>query len=1111
MNFLTIASINVNGTAEIQKQKQVCDYLNDTRADLILVQECHVEKFNFWPSDQQFVSFGSNRSRGCAILIKNRDIVLSDKLADNEGRLCSGSFSFSGTRYRITCVYAPNAPRARIDFFSSQLIGHLSVTQTNIIAGDFNCVSSLQLDHTTISTFTPVLTGTDELVTVCSAFQCYDLFRALCPERKLFTWHSQDGKIASRIDRFYVPDCLSQKYYQKPFPYSDHHMIFAELKPIAPFLVGPSYWKCNTSIFSNDDFRLAYTSHFLQWEELQPLFTDLLDWWEAVKLFTKTFVIQWCTIQGSLKQANIRELENSLSQCDPLSEPQRYNELKNQIRIAREENLASIKIRAKAECLEADEKVTAYFFKRFKDRDTARTITSAVDEHGVCFTDIENIKRVYHDYYSKLYSREDNVNLGFQEFFLSLLPDQNLKEPAQPSDSLSFTESEVKTAIKAMSNGKSPGSDGLPAEYYKCFSSLLAPVLTELYNQIASSGTLPNSMSLGLTTLLPKSGDPSLPANKRPISLLNTDYKILAKVINSMIAPVLSDFVFPTQTCSVRGRTINDNTILLRDLIFHASTMPEAVRPCFVSLDQRKAFDMVDHGFLFLSLSKAGVAKQLISLVRVMYGGARTQCLVNGFRTNDIFLHRGVRQGCPLSPTLYVIYVECLIRAVIENDRLSGITMPGLTSPVKALAYADDILVVCHHSQVAYLFSLTDRFTEATGSMINANKTRVLAWPASRLSVNPDWLVDQIKVCGVYYSLLPSTDIKNNWDKIFRKAKSKLDSLSSRRLSLAGKVVLINTLIFPMFHHVAMVYPPHKPTIKALMVEVFRFIWAPAVRQSVRQQYFFLPKSKGGWGLTSFELKARAMFLHSNIHVPVMKPAAHPRMGIFRFAFGRVARRMWPEVWQNTEPHSFSVPGPFYKPLKTLFDEASSLLDPASAATVEALYNGLLPESSPVPVKPMLPAYFVPEAVWSFVFSRRLGGYLNDFVWRIASGALKTGQVIARYNIPGSRVNCVFCGPPPTLETAVHLFVECPGLSAERNKLVAILRARGQNIAQDTSCLFGGGITEAASHYLLAKFYNIVWSARNKVLFGNETASSARHYIQALLSHEVSFVASFSF
>jgi len=119
--------------------------------------------------------------------------------------------------------------------------------------------------------------------------------------------------------------------------------------------------------------------------------------------------------------------------------------------------------------------------------------------------------------------------------------------------------------------------------------------------------------------------------------------------------------------------------------------------------------------------------------------------------------------------------------------------------------------------------------------------------------------------------------------------------------------------------------------------------------------------------------------------------------------------------------------------------------------------------------------------------------------------------VIARYNIPGSRVNCVFCGPPPTLETAVHLFVECPGLSAERNKFVAILRARGQNITRDTSCLFGGGITEAASHYLLAKFYNIVWSARNGVLFGNDTASSTGHYIQALLSHAVSFVASFSF
>jgi len=296
---------------------------------------------------------------------------------------------------------------------------------------------------------------------------------------------------------------------------------------------------------------------------------------------------------------------------------------------------------------------------------------------------------------------------------------------------------------------------------------------------------------------------------------------------------------------------------------------------------------MVDHGFLFLSLSQTSIAKEFISLV----SGARMQCLVNGVLTDDIFLHRGVRQGCLLSPNLYVIYVESLIRVVMENDRLSGIAMPSLTSPVKALAYADDILVVCHHSQMASLLSLTARFTEATGSMMNVDKTIVLAWPASRLSINPDWLVDQIKVCGVYYSLLPGTDIKYNWNKILRKAKSKLDSLSSRHLSLAGKVILINTLIFPMFHHVVMVYPPHKPTIKALMVEGFRFILAPAVRQSVRQQHFFLPKSKGGRCLTSFELKTRALFLFSNIHIPVMKPAAHPRMGIFRFAFGRVARR----------------------------------------------------------------------------------------------------------------------------------------------------------------------------------------------------------------------------
>ena len=159
----------------------------------------------------------------------------------------------------------------------------------------------------------------------------------------------------------------------------------------------------------------------------------------------------------------------------------------------------------------------------------------------------------------------------------------------------------------------------------------------------------------------------------------------------------------------------------------------------------------------------------------------------------------------PLVTYLYVIYVESLIRVVMENDRLSGITMPDLTSPVKALAYADSILVVFHHSQMASLFSLTAQFTEATGSVINVDKTNVLAWPASRQKLDPNWVVDQLKVCGIYSCLWPMTDSAYNWDKIFRRPKEKLPSLAERKQSITGKIIMINAVTFPMFHHIAAV------------------------------------------------------------------------------------------------------------------------------------------------------------------------------------------------------------------------------------------------------------------------------------------------------------------
>ena len=219
-----------------------------------------------------------------------------------------------------------------------------------------------------------------------------------------------------------------------------------------------------------------------------------------------------------------------------------------------------------------------------------------------------------------------------------------------------LTVGELWISVSGMKNGKSPGSDGLPREFYQNFWSVLGPDLRDVFDAAFQNGMLSPSQSTGVITLLPKSGDPLDPGNKRPITLLNVDYKILAKTMCNRLATVMPDLVGPLQTCAVRGHSIQQNLWLLRDLI--SFVMDRDVPCALLSLDQEKAFDMVDHGFMFKVLSTFGLNTCFIKWIKLLYTDVSSFVTVNGFPSDPFSIQRGVRQGCPLSPLLYVLVSE---------------------------------------------------------------------------------------------------------------------------------------------------------------------------------------------------------------------------------------------------------------------------------------------------------------------------------------------------------------------------------------------------------------------------------------------------------------------
>ncbi|CAM2097021.1 unnamed protein product [Caretta caretta] len=191
-------------------------------------------------------------------------------------------------------------------------------------------------------------------------------------------------------------------------------------------------------------------------------------------------------------------------------------------------------------------------------------------------------------------------------------------------------------------------------------------------------------------TLLPKKGDLCDLRNWRPVSLLSTDYKIEAKAISLQLGSMMADVIHPDQTYTVPGRSIFDNLFLVRDLLEfgHRDSLSFAL----LSLDQEKAFNRVDHGYLLGTLQAFGFGHQFVSFLQVLYASAECLVRLNWTLTQLVSFRQGVQQGYPLSGQLYALVIEpflCLL-----HRSLTGLVLREPELRLVLSAYADDVILV---------------------------------------------------------------------------------------------------------------------------------------------------------------------------------------------------------------------------------------------------------------------------------------------------------------------------------------------------------------------------------------------------------------------------------
>ena len=308
------------------------------------------------------------------------------------------------------------------------------------------------------------------------------------------------------------------------------------------------------------------------------------------------------------------------------------------------------------------------------------------------------------------------LNQGYM--FASLAPQSH----AKIHNNLLQTEDELFDAIMTLKAGKCCGGDGLPVEFYKLFFKKIKTPLLRMYYFALKNQKLPLSTRRGLMTLLPKPNkNPKFLANKRPLTLLNTDYKVLAKALDNRLKTIIHKIVNVDQTGFVPGRNIAVNIRKLLDVMeyCHNSSTPAVI----LSIDMEKFFDRVEYHAIFNSLRLFNFGEGFISWVALFFNDFQVCTQNYGFQSEWWSKTRSVNQGCPISPTLYLLNGELMAWKLKTHPGIKGIRIGDTKLLISQFADDTDLYLPFDKTVLNNVIQVLSDIENSIGLKVSYDKT----------------------------------------------------------------------------------------------------------------------------------------------------------------------------------------------------------------------------------------------------------------------------------------------------------------------------------------------------------------------------------------------------
>lgn len=864
-------SWNIKGINGPVKRARIFAHLKHLNTDIAFLQETHltmkdqVRLKKSWVG-QVFHSKFNSKTRGTAILIhKKIQFKAVDVISDPQGRYIMVSGSLSHTPVLLANIYAPNwDDKGFIDRIISSLPNLTS--HRLILGGDMNCVMDPTLDRSSSKQRPP-----SRMAKALSMFMkqvgCIDPWRFLYPTSKEYSFFSHVHQTYSRIDYFFIdgpllPSVKNVEY--SAIVESDHAPLILDLS-FALFHNTRSPWRLNSTLLGDECFcKMVSTAidNYIETNKTDSISPKLL--WETLKAVIRGEIISYCSLQNKLRRQKQEQLIQSILELDrkysTSPSPELYKErlgLQSQYDLISTSRTEQLLLRSRGYMYEHGEKAGRLLAHQLKCKSASQHISQIRTPNRNLTVIPAEINKTFETFYSDLYSSESPKDNTDMLKFLNDLEFPTISHTQKGELDEPLLLQEIIDSIRSVQSGKAPGPDGYPGEFYKKFSDKLAPLLLDMFNEALDRGSLPQTLTEASITLLLKPGkDASDCGSYRPISLLNADYKILAKALSSRLEPVMPDIISPDQTGFIRNRHSFANVRRLLDVMYSPASVevPEVV----ISLDAEKAFDRVEWGYLSEVLKKFGFGPKFVSWIMLLYSSPKASVMTNKMRSQYFALSRGARQGCPASPLLFALAIEPISIFLKASPHIQGIHRWGTEHRLSL--YADDMLLYVSDpvSCVPTIIESLHRFGTFSGYKLNLSKSECFPVNDLALLIPNNHLPFHMsrsgfKYLGINVSRTLSSLFGNNIVPLVDKLKLDFQRWGSIYMSMAGRVNCVKMNVLPRFLYLFQCLPIFLPKsfFQSTNKLISSFVWGgknPRIRKEFLQRH----RSEGGLALPNF-------------------------------------------------------------------------------------------------------------------------------------------------------------------------------------------------------------------------------------------------------------------